>query len=90
LTADFGAAVSYVGDRLSVFTPTSARQRFPPYAKTDVHAGLTYNTWNFVLYSNNVTDRRGVLNGGLGGFPPYAFTYIQPRTIGLTLSKDFY
>jgi iron complex outermembrane receptor protein len=89
LVADFGADESYVGDRISVFTATAARQRFAPYAKTDFHAGLNYNTWNAVLYANNVTDRRGILNGGLGGFPPYAFTYIQPRTIGLTLSKNF-
>jgi len=88
LVGNVGADVSYVGDRVSVFTTTSQRQRFSPYAKLNVHAGLNYESWNASVYVNNVTDRRGELNGGLGGFPPYAFTYIQPRTMGLTLAKD--
>jgi len=41
------------------------------------------------VYANNVTDHRGALAGGVGTYPPYAFTYIQPRTIGLTLRKSF-
>ena len=32
---------------------------------------------------------RGVLYGGLGASPPGIFTYIQPRTIGLSVSRRF-
>jgi len=89
VVGNVGADVSYVGDRISVFTTTADRQRFSPYTKLNVHAGLNYESWNATLYVNNATDRRGELSGGLGGFPPYAFTYIQPRTVGLTVAKDF-
>jgi len=40
------------------------------------------------VYGNNVTNKRGVLSGGLGAFFP-GFIYIQPLTIGLTLSRSF-
>jgi iron complex outermembrane receptor protein len=83
-----GSSLSYVGDSLSIFT-TGARQRFPAYAKTDVHGGVKLNTWTVNLFANNVTDRRAALSGGLGSFNPNAFVYIQPRTIGINVIKAF-
>jgi hypothetical protein len=41
------------------------------------------------MFVNNVADVRGVINGGLGYVTPFAFVYIQPRTIGLNVSKSF-
>jgi iron complex outermembrane recepter protein len=91
LTGYVGAALSYIGDRQGVFTLRSApeRQTLPGYAKTDLHAGLRYGSWTANLYADNVTNRRGVLNGGLGTALPMDFYYIQPRTIGLLLSWTF-
>jgi iron complex outermembrane recepter protein len=88
-TGFVGATASYVGDRLSVFQSTDLRQRFPSYTKTDLRAGLRYDAWTFNLYANNVADVRGVLNGGIGFDPPFAFDYIQPRTIGVSLVRLF-
>ena len=59
------------------------------YTQVDLQGGLTLQTWTAEFFATNVGDRRGVLGGGLGTFPPYAFTYIQPRTVGLNLSKKF-
>jgi outer membrane receptor protein involved in Fe transport len=92
LTGFVGGDVSYVGQRAGVFGSTSAssgRQIFPAYVKTDVRAGVKYDTWTLNFYVNNVADRRGVIGGGLGTFIPYAFELIQPRTAGLTVSKTF-
>jgi iron complex outermembrane recepter protein len=91
VTGFVGATGSYVGDREGVFTgaATAPRQNYPAYAKTDLRAGMRYDTWTAEFYANNVADRRGELSGGTGQFPPYAFTYIQPRTIGLTLTDRF-
>jgi iron complex outermembrane recepter protein len=90
-TGFVGAAGSYVGDREGVFTPSAAtpRQTYPAYAKLDLRAGIRLDTWTAELYANNVADRRGELSGGTGQFPPFAFTYIQPRTVGLSLTKKF-
>jgi outer membrane receptor protein involved in Fe transport len=89
LTALVRAAVSYIGNSVGVFTQTAARQPFGGYAKTDLSAGVQYDSWAVDLYANNLADRRGAVGGGTGTTPPFAFSYIQPRTIGLTVSKTF-
>jgi iron complex outermembrane receptor protein len=101
LTAFLGATESYVGDRMDVFTacatPTPAgictvpppRQDLPAYAKTDLRVGVKSDLWTASLYANNIFDRRGLISGGLGNLIPYSFYYIQPRVVGLTISRKF-
>jgi iron complex outermembrane recepter protein len=90
-TGFVGAMESYVGDRQGVFTAAASvpRQYYPAYAKMDLRAGVKYESWTADLYVNNATDKRGELSGGVGQFPPFAFTYIQPRTVGISLGKNF-
>lgn len=86
-----GGSLSYVGDRQGNFQPVDVtRETFPSYTLLNLHAGFRYDTWALNVFVNNVADKRGVLRGGLDAviFPNY-FTYIQPRTIGLSLAKDF-
>jgi iron complex outermembrane receptor protein len=89
ITASLGASLSYVGERRGVFGATPARQSLPAYAKTDLRAAVTVDSWTANFFVTNLTDRRGVLAGGIGAFPPFAFTYIQPRTVGLSLIRTF-
>jgi iron complex outermembrane recepter protein len=93
MTGFVGGTVSYIGQRDGEFTsapPTPPpRQEYPAYAKTDLRAGVKLDSWTVNLFFNNVTDRRGIIGGGLGSYPPLAFTYIQPRTIGLGVAKTF-
>jgi hypothetical protein len=95
VTAFAGGSVSYVGGRASVFQGTTRtgvplpRQDFPAYAKTDLRAGVKGDSWTANFFVTNIADRRGVLNGGFGNFPPFGFTYIRPRTIGLSVTKMF-
>jgi iron complex outermembrane recepter protein len=93
VNANVGASLSYVGNRLGQFTsPPPAippRQHYPSYAETDIHAGLTMDSWTGNLFVNNLADKRGILRGGLGDFPPFAFTYIQPRTVGISIGRKF-
>ena len=90
-TGFVGAVESYVGDRQGVFTAAASipRQYYPAYAKMDLRAGVKHESWTADLYVNNVADKRGELSGGVGQFPPFAFTYIQPRTVGISLGKNF-
>jgi outer membrane receptor protein involved in Fe transport len=83
-----GAAVSRVGDRLSGFgaTATTVRNVYPSYTKYDVHVGAQYDTLTVNIYADNLTDKRGVLTGT---DVPFTFTYIRPRTIGMSLTKAF-
>ena len=85
-----GGALSYVGDRLDAFSSASPqRQDLPAYAKLDLHAGTKYDSWTANLYVNNVTDKRGLISGGIGNQLPYSFYFIQPRTVGLSVAKTF-
>jgi outer membrane receptor protein involved in Fe transport len=81
-----GGTVSYVGDRLDVFSASSQRQIFPAYARSDLRAGMRFADWTLNVFVNNVADRRGVLTKA--NFPN-SFFYIQPRTAGLALSRVF-
>ena len=85
-----GATVGYVSSREDVFpTASPQRQYLPPYAKTDLRAGVNNDLWTVNLYANNVADKRGLISGGLGNLIPYSFYYIQPRTVGLSVERRF-
>ncbi len=89
LKAFWGGSVSYVGSREAEFTSSAVRQQLPAFARTDLQAGARYAAWTFNLFINNLADKRGVLAGGLGSYPPFAFSYIQPRTAGLSVVRTF-
>jgi iron complex outermembrane recepter protein len=89
VTGFVGGSLSYVGDREGEFTSTAIRQDLPGFARADLQAGAKYGSWTGNFYVNNLTDRRGLLAGGLGSYPPFAFVYIQPRTVGLSVSRTF-
>ena len=90
-TGFVGASVSYVGSREGPFTLKAAPQRqiFPAYFKTDLRAGVRYDTWSLNLFVNNLADRRVPLTGGLGTINPGLFYFMQPRTAGLSVAKTF-
>ncbi len=90
MTAFVGGTVAYVGDRIGIFGATPLRQVYPAYSKVDARAGLRFNNSTTVnLFASNLTDKRGVLNGGVGYVPTYAYQYLRPRTIGLSVVKTF-
>jgi iron complex outermembrane receptor protein len=89
ITGFVGASVSFVGDREGVFTGSPQRQNFPSYAQTDLRAGLRYDSWTANFFVNNVSDKRAATSGGVGAIFPFAYVYIQPRTVGLSVAKAF-
>lgn len=94
LTASLGATVSYVGDRVGTFVAdvpgvSSERQIFPGYTEFDLRSALNGDLWSLELYINNAGDRRGIIGGGIGTLTPTAFEIIQPRTIGMSISRKF-
>jgi iron complex outermembrane recepter protein len=92
LTGFAGASLSYVGDRQGEFATTAepTRLTFPAYASFDLRTGLHYDKWSLDLFCRNVADRRGIV----GGLAPAAagtgvnVIYIQPRTLGMSLSRS--
>jgi iron complex outermembrane recepter protein len=89
-TGFVGGSVSYVGNRKGVFLAAAGeRQELPAYVTTDLRAGAHHGNWTVNLFINNVTDRRGILTGGVGTFDPTVFYYIQPRSGGVSVTKVF-
>jgi iron complex outermembrane receptor protein len=91
-TLTFGASASFVGDRKGAFfAQTAQRETFPSYTQVDLRAGLALGTWTLNAFVNNVGDKRGVLRSGRDSSLslPFSYTYIQPRTTGLFVTKTF-
>ena len=85
-----GGSLAYVGNRVGPFLAKgAARAAFPSYSDLNLNAGVNYEAWTGTLFVNNVTDRRGVLNGGAGYFPPFGYSYIMPRTVGVNIARSF-
>jgi outer membrane receptor protein involved in Fe transport len=88
-TGYVGAVGTYVGQRLGVFVGTPQRQDLPGYTRLDLHGGLRSDAWSVNVYANNITDTRGLLDGGTGYFYPPARVYIVPRTVGINIAYTF-
>ena len=82
-----GATVAYIGVREGAYAST--RQVYPAYAKTDLRAGVRYDSWSTTFYATNVANRLGIISGDNQSTIPFSRYYIQPRTIGVTVSKQF-
>ena len=83
VTGSAGASATYLGDR------GQSDLVFPAYTRIDLHAGVKYGDWSARLYANNVTNKRGIINGGPATLIPDSYYYITPRLIGLGISKVF-
>lgn len=91
VAGDIGATATYVGDRQGAFGGTLTRDKYPGYTNVDLRGGIKWNLWKANLFINNVADKRGVLMKGLSnsvGLPAYSL-YTQPRTYGISLSRNF-
>ena len=86
-------SASYVGDRESTFSisPAQPRVSLPSYVQPNILAGVRYASWTVNCFANNVTDKRGVMSRPAFGPGPtqFGYIYIQPRTIGLSVTKTF-
>lgn len=86
LTGTVGGVFSYVDDRKTILGPGGALD-LPNYTQLDLRAGVSYGSWDFGAFVNNVADKRGALSAD-----PTATQYfylIRPRTFGLSVSKEF-
>jgi len=93
-TGFLGASIMYVGERKGEFQGSDApRLLYPAYTTVNLHAGIRHDQWHLNLFANNVGNRRGIIGGGnstsIDNPAGYYATVIQPRTVGLSISRDF-
>lgn len=70
---------------------TSLDLELPEYEIVNVSAGATWGTWDAVLFLNNVFDENALLSFDRerGGRARLGYRVNQPRTLGVTLRKQF-
>lgn len=85
------ATVTRIGERQGEFASGfgAGRQIYAGYTTVDLLGSARFDSWTANVYANNISNKRGVLAGGLGTLNAFSFTYIQPRTIGFSLAKSF-
>jgi len=94
-----GATWSYIGSRFNDFSATEVaagfvtdpRPELGSYTTVNLRAGLDNHRWAFELYGKNMGDTRGIATYGNSGTPNFggSVNYIQPRTIGGTVTLRF-
>lgn len=85
-----GGQMSYVGNRLGYFESAPQRSYYPAYAETSLRGGILLGNWRVTAFATNVTNRRGILGGSLPvPYYGHGYSYIQPRTIGLSVADTF-
>jgi outer membrane receptor protein involved in Fe transport len=105
LTGSVGVTIAYIGDRLNEFPIHSVdpltgeslgippRYRLPSYQTVDLRAGIDYASWNVTGYVRNVAGKHALVStfrrDAITLFGDYGAQVIDPRTVGLTLTKQF-
>jgi iron complex outermembrane receptor protein len=84
-----GGRFAYFSSKVGTFVAAGERPTYPAYGQGDFYASLARGAWKWNLYVNNVTDKRAIVGGGNGVFPPNAYTVILPRTVGINLQFEF-
>jgi iron complex outermembrane receptor protein len=94
----FGGAVNYIGSRPYEFMAVGGPPRitYPGYTQLNLRLGARHDRWKIAAHINNVTDKRAIAGvlpeaGGnaVGVTGGYYATVIQPRTVGLSVAREF-
>jgi outer membrane receptor protein involved in Fe transport len=83
-----GISYRYIGDRPG--TVGAETNVLSAYSQVDAHLGVAIDKWKVDAFINNLTDERGMIGlSPFGGNPPTAVLIIRPRTIGLSVAREF-
>ncbi|MCG2842078.1 TonB-dependent receptor [Sandaracinobacter sp. RS1-74] len=94
LTATLGGTFTHLGERAAAFnvaTGTRPRILIPSYSTVSLQGGLTLDAaWSATLFVRNLFDERGIsVAQNRNGVNVPTALFIQPRTFGLTLARNF-
>lgn len=94
-TGFVGGTVTYLGKRAGQFAPSEdvARTQSPSFTTLDLRGGIHLSDWTLSVFARNLTDERGILSSATetagGGTGRYLLNIVHPRTIGLSVTKEF-
>lgn len=97
-----GGNWSYIGARMSTFqlfvpdandpaiNDATPRFSLPGYSLVDFQAGANWDGWRATLFLRNAFNKLGVITAdNRNGTSVTSVNFLTPRTVGLTISKDF-
>jgi outer membrane receptor protein involved in Fe transport len=71
------------------FASNSFNLELPPYTLVGLRAGVINGPWSVSLFARNVADVRAQVSAINSTQDPHALLTVQPRTIGVTVSRKF-
>lgn len=88
--ASFGTDVTYRGSTNAYFQ-SNLQYNLPlsSYTLWGLRAGAIYNQWNFTVFARNLTNERAQVSAINSAQDPQALLTVQPRTIGLSVTRRF-
>jgi iron complex outermembrane recepter protein len=87
--ASLGMDMTYRDTVNSYFASNPFNVPLPSYTLWNLHGGATYKSWTFTLFAHNVTNERAQVSAINSTQDPHALLTVQPRTIGLNVTRDF-
>jgi iron complex outermembrane recepter protein len=68
---------------------TMFNMKLPPYTLVGLRAGVIKGPWSVTAFARNLTDKRAQVSAINSIQDPSALLTVQPRTIGLSLTRKF-
>ncbi|MGH8300112.1 MAG: TonB-dependent receptor [Steroidobacteraceae bacterium] len=87
--ASFGTDVTYRGAVNAYFGSNPFNLPLPAYTLWNLRAGVIYGDWNVTAFVHNASNERAQVSAINSTQDPHALLTVQPRTIGLTVTRRF-
>jgi iron complex outermembrane recepter protein len=87
--ATAGTDVTYRDAENSYFSSNSFNMPLAPYTLMGLRAGFIQGPWTATAFVRNLTNKRAQISAINSTQDPDALLTVQPRTIGLTLTRKF-
>jgi len=88
-TGTLAADITYQGKRHAYFESNPFDVTLESYTLINLRAGLSNDIWSATLFVRNLTDKRAQVSAVNSNQDPFALVTVRPRTVGLTLTRNF-
>ena len=83
------ADITYRGAENAYFASNAFNIPLPSYTTVGLRLGVIKDQWNVTAFARNLTDKRAQISAINSSQDPHALLTIQPRTIGLSVTRKF-
>jgi outer membrane receptor protein involved in Fe transport len=83
------ADVNYRGSIDSYFASNQFNIPLASYTLVNLRVGMLNDRWTFTAFARNLTDKRAQISAINSSQDPYGFLTVRPRTIGLSVERQF-